>query len=392
MSEKKKHVAWLSGGYHRRHAMMTKIREKFSTYEYVVVDGSSSFEFLMSKLRSGGCFESGRIISVVEIPKTSSSAEKKKYLSRLQSLVSGPMKDCFLVFNGIDPSKERALFGVIKDHCKHYDFETTVDSKEVISYIASRAKSLNLQASPEILQMIADYCGKTSDNKSYDADKIEMALTSLSFVVKEEPIQFEHVASVTFKYDNFIIWELMSALDEKNIDQVWAIYSKILNAYSGSELKSAINNMFGVLLWKYRLIMMIVDGYRTKKDRDEILSQISSMRRLSKQGMGLSATYEPDIVKSGANAGKPAAMWSEQVVSIAMDGMYGGVAAADKWNTRRLYPFMQALTDGSRLLRGASDQETLLIADIAFMAACELIDRTMVKRVHESLERNYATG
>lgn len=388
MSSDKIHLAWLSGGYNRRNAMMQRIRERFPTFEYIPIDSDHEFEYLMSKLRSGGCFGSGRLISVTELPKTKTPNEKKKYIERLKKIVSGPMTDCFLVFNGIDPGKEKALFNAIKDYAKVYEYEDLIASRDVVYYISKRLKALELRANEEVCNTLAEYCGKHSSGKGYSADKIEMALLSLSMALGSgAEIVNENIYAVTFKYDEFIVWDMMSALDAKDCERVSSLLSKLQISDKGFNQSSI--EMMQMLLWRYRLVLMIREGYSLNKSREEIIKEIRSIKKLTRagSGTGLSAFYEPTLVKTGPNAGEPAAVWTEQVIAIAMDGIYGSSPVVDSWSRKEIYAFIEALTSAISLLRSASENESLLIVDTVLMLGCKLVSRKQAQTILQSINK-----
>lgn len=387
-NESKVHVAWLSGGYHRRNAMMSRIRERFPEFEYIVINSDHEFEYLMSKLRSGGCFNSGRLISVTSIPKTKNANAKKKYIERLKKILDGPMTDCFLVFNGVESTKEKAIFNAVKDHAKIYEYEDVVAQKDASYYISKRMRALKLRGNDEICNTLAEYCGKIPNVKGYSADKIEMALFSLSLALGEgAEVTRENIESITFQHDDFIIWDMMNALDAKDCERVTSLLSKLQVTDKG--LNQSATEMIQTLLWRYRLIMLIREGYSTKKSRDQILSDALSIRKMTRtgDGIGLSASYEPTLVKTGPNAGQPASVWSQQVASIAMDGLYGSTPAVDNWSRREIYSFIEALTMGLSLLRGASENESLIIADTVLMLGCKLVTRKQAQSVLKGMSR-----
>jgi len=393
MPEEKIHVAWLSGGYHRRTAMMQRIRERFSSFEYVVIDSTRDFEFLMSKIRSGGCFNEGRLISVTGIPSTKNANSKKKYIKRLEKILEGTMENCFLVFNGVSEKKEKAIFGAVKKYAKFYEFESAIPGREVGQYVAKRMKANNLWANSDIYSMLAEYCGKIPNSRDFNSDKIEMALLSLSLSMPEgSEVTKEHILNITFQYDEFIIWDMMNALDAKDCEQVTHLLSKM--QIGDKPINQSVTEMITTLIWRYRLILLIREGYSAKQSRADILENALSMRKMTKTGVGTGASYEPSIVKTGANAGKPASVWSQQVVSIAMDGMYGSEPSVDKWSRGKIYVFINALTTGLSYLRGATGNESLLIADTILMLGCGILSRSdadVILNSFKELRENYAS-
>lgn len=392
MAEDKIHVAWLSGGYHRRSAMMHRIRERFSSFEYVVIDSTRDFEYLMSKIRSGGCFNEGRLISVTGIPSTKNANSKKKYIKRLEKILEGTMENCFLVFNGVSEKKEKAIFNAVKDYAKFYEFESVIPSREVGQYVAKRMKANKLWANGEIYSMLAEYCGKIPNSRDFNSDKIEMALLSLSLSMPENSeVTKDHILNITFQYDEFIIWDMMNALDAKDCEQVTHLLSKM--QVGDKPINQSITEMFTTLVWRYRLILLIIEGYSSKQSREEIIKNALSMRKMTKTGVGIDASYEPALVKTGANAGNPASVWSQQVISIAMDGMYGSEPSVDKWTRGQIYVFVNALTSSLSFLRGATGNESLLIADTVLMLGCGILSRNDADIILDSfkeLRENYA--
>lgn len=381
-SEDKVHVAWLSGGYHRRSAMMSRIRERFPNFEYIVIDENQDFEFLMSKLRSGGCFDSGRLIVVNGIPKTDNANAKKKYIERIKKIVEGPMDDCFLVFNGIESSKEKSIFSSIKDSAKIYEYENDILQKDVGYYISKRMKTLSLQGDQSLCNIIAEHCAKIPNTRNYSADKIEMALFSLSVALGTgAEITKEHVESIIFHHDDFVVWDMMNALDARDCERVNYLLSKM--QMSDKNFNHSITEMLQTLIWRYRLILMIREGYSSNKSKEQIIKEVLSIRKTTRigEGTGLSAAYEPTIIKTGPNAGQHASVWSQQVASIAMDGIYGSTPAVDNWSRREIYTFVEALTTGLGLLRKTSENESLLIADTVLMLGCKLITRKYAQRI-----------
>jgi DNA polymerase III delta subunit len=380
MSDKKINVAWVSGGYHRAKELFDKIKEKFKDASPVHITEDSDPMELLNEIESNHCFSTKRIVMVFGIPDMTET-QKKKLKASLETIAD----DVFVVFFMINPTKEKALFSIVEKVGKIYDFDTSVPVREASGWIVRRATELGVAIEQNAAIALAENSGIDSGGKGIPIDVLEMALRRLILYAptKKSYDTFDVVATAVF-YENFVIWDLLNACDEKDYEKCLNMLSKA-SSLSDNAIEG-IAQMMSTLLWKFRLLLFLKEKKASKVDRQTILAQALAMRKISYDGMGFFARTKVNLVETGPNAGKPATLWSTMPLTSAMDGFNGRTPAVDLYNRKDLYLIVKALEDASILIRSStSENEAFLIADTVLMTVCGSMDSKIINRMQKSI-------
>tara|TARA_B100000614_G_scaffold262915_1_gene301184 strand:- start:11458 stop:12627 length:1170 start_codon:yes stop_codon:yes gene_type:complete len=385
MSEKKKpQVAWLSGGYHSRRARLRSIRERFNGFEQAEIDGEMSVGYLIQKLRDGGCFDPKRLIIVHAMPQF--KGVKKKNVDDIIKALSRMNDDCFVVFNGLDKIKDKALFEFSQKNGKVYDFETKFERKQAEFYIEDRLESMGMKAESGVAEMLIENCAYDAAVGGLGADQLEMALQRLIlYVAPEKQVRVVDVEATMYSFDNFVIWDLVNALDVRDYGRCMKMLSQA--HLVDPNIPAAVTQMMTTLLWRYRLILLLRESVSNGASQQEAIQHATEVYKLTKTGTGLSARMTSEPYKTGDKAGEPQSVWTHNVARNCCEGMYGKTASLDLWSRRDIYRLILVLQEAMALLRGTSENESLMIADMVFMKACNLLPDKQVEQVIKAFER-----
>jgi len=384
MSDKQKiNVAWISGSYHKAKALFEKVKETFKAVECCECTDDTPYENLYNNLHCNQCFSTSRMITMFGIPKMTET-EKKKFRATLEKLPD----DIFIVFFMISPSDEKAIFNTVEKIGKVYHFDETVPIKESSEYIHHRSRELGITLEASAAEGLAENCGLDSGGKAISIDIIEMSLQRLMLFAPERTnYTLADVVATSVFYENFVIWDLLNACDEKNYEKCQNMLAKATSLSDNEVI--GIGLMMGTMLWKYRLLLFLRERTANKIDKKQISAEASSLRKITYEGQGFEAKPKFDTIATGPNAGKPATIWTANVVMGALEGFYGRKPTIDLYSRKELYLIVKALDDASILLRGCqSDAEAQLIADTVLMTICSVMDTKDISRIQNSLIRS----
>jgi len=379
MADKKTNLAWVSGGFQSAKNLLLKIREKFAACEVCECTADTSISQLLSNMNSNQCFSENRLVIIFGLPKMTET-EKKKLKAALE--VIG--EDVFVVFYMISPSDEKAIFNAVEKIGKVYNFEDSVPIRDASGWINKRSKELGFEIESNAAQALAENCGIDS-NKNIPIDILEMSLQRLSlYEPKKKKFEISDVVATAVFYENFVIWDLLNACDEKDYCKCLNMLSKA-NSLSDNEIE-AISQMMGTLLWKFRLLLFLKERGANKVTRQQITTEAASLRKITYEGIGFSARSKIDIVATGANAGKQATVWTSNVIASAFDGFYGRKASVELYSRKELYLIIRAIEDATILLRTCQmTNEAYLIADTVLMTICSAFEQNNISKIQVGL-------
>jgi len=385
MSDKKKtNIAWLEGGYHRRRARLLQIRERFEGVEQADIDGEVSFEYMLQKLRDGGCFDTRRLVLVHAMPDFKGA--KKKNIDKLIDRLSKLGSDCFVVFNGFDGSKEKSLFQYCKDNGRVYEYEVKLDRNQAKFYIEGRFSDMSLYADSGVAEAIVENSGFDPAINGINADLLEMAMTRLAlYVAPVTKVTMEDVEATMYNFDNFVIWDMINALDARDYDRCLSMLHK--SHLVSNSVSAAVTQMMTTLVWRYRLMLFLRESLDSGLSQAATLEKALSLAKLKKTGVGLSASFSIDPYKTGENAGKPQPIWNYHTVNTVLNGMYGRQPAIESWPRKDIWRLMKTLERVLLLLRESTDNESYLLADMVFMTACNKMSDSQVTQIIDSISR-----
>lgn len=397
MSDKPKtRAVWLSGGYLARKSMNDNIRKKFEGHDLVEIDSECHPDWALVQLQTKTIFAEKKLVVFREIPNVGDSNKKRTFLNRLKKILAEMDETIFVMFNGIDKDKEKALFTIFSEvpNNKLYEYDLKLTANEGPHWLKNRAQQLGYELPFDAAAALSENGGFDSEIGGISVDRLELAMQRLVLYagVRKE-LTKDDVSAIMFEFDNFVIWDLTNALDAKDYDKCVSLSNKFY--ILDENMRSAVMQMMSTMLWRYRLMLFLKDRQSCTKDsldsRDIVFKEASAMRKLSTEGSGLAIRMVPDVVKTGENAGQPACLWTSQTIQMYLDGMYGREPILNKYSRRDIYRGIVAIQDTLTILRttNITDEDALLLANLFFGLVCNKMDDTHNKRIRMSMLERY---
>jgi len=381
MSGKKINVVWISGAYYQAKDVLDKIKEKVKDTEHFFCDRTTSYGKLSEAIRSNFCFGSNRFILIHELPDMTDSENKK-----FKALLENVSDDILIAFFMLEPLDNKALYSIVEKIGRVYDFQSLVPIYSAKGWMDSRCKELGISLEDSAQSALIENCG-FDDKKRVNVDVINMALQKLIYYSPgKKQYDLNDVIITASQYDNFIIWDLMNACNEKNFEKCLGLFEKCCMTKYGP--KDALESIMPLFMWKYRMLFFLKEGMSSRDagNMDGLISDASSMRKITYIGQGLSARPKIDPIQTGDNQGKPATSWAMKSIRDSMFGDFDGKAAVNYYSRKELYLIIRCLEDCSILTRSCqSDSEAMLIADILFMTICSSVDPSLPRKLQEKL-------
>lgn len=388
-AEKKKvQVAWLTGGYHRRRTMLSQIKEKFKNADLFASDGSVSFEYLMTQMQSTGCFDENKLVIINE-PPVFKDSNRKKHISDFKKILSELDDSIFVVFNGISPTKEKALFGHVKEIGRVYEYPDAIDKKEAPRWLSDQFQKRGYSIDYEAAEAMIETCGYDRSVGGIGADLLEMSIERvIRYLGSEKKVTIETVEATVFRHENFIVWDILNAVDAKNYDHCATMLSKVY--LLDENIVQAVSQLMNTMLWRFRMLLFLKDSLSILKDNGKVVEKAMQMRKLKRSDdrTGFGAVYVPEVYATGDNEGKPQTVWTRNVIDGALEGFYGREAAVNLYTRRDIYRIVRAIQNAILHLRGLqSESLAFLLADTVFMTACNVADDQQIKVIMDSFEK-----
>jgi DNA polymerase III delta subunit len=381
MAENKNNAAWISGAYYLAKPLLAKIREKFEGAEFFDCYENTAFSKLMTWLNSNSCFADNRLIVIHALPKMTET-EKDKFKLAIEKLQG----NVWAVFFMIDSTNARAIYNTVKKCGKLYEFDDSVASNSASDWINKRAKDLGFELEQDAVAAIAENAMLVKD-KETALDPLESTLQRLTlYAPGKKNYSLEDVISTAAFYNNFIIWNLMNACDERD-------YEKCLNAFHkcvASNLDSikAINEILPMMAWKYRMLICMKELLANGSSTEEAVSKTSSIRKVGFESSGLKGITKTNLIESGQDKDKPVPIWNNRSCSMAVSGNYGRKPQIEIYSRKDLYLIVKCIEDSLTLVRTCtSNSEANLIADVLFMTICSVIDPALIVKIQKSLNK-----
>jgi len=386
MDENNRHIAWIHGSYHGRRVHMSALHKKFSGIDCFVSDNDISFEYLMTELQGTGCFDDKKFVVINDMPNFKDS-NKQKYLKQFKKVLEELNEDIFVVINGISPKKERSLFNhVEKLGGKIKEFKETVDSRNAAKWVIDKLESKGYKIEENLSDAIVEANGFDSTLNAIGIDMLEMAVHRvINYQGNTKKISMDTIEATAAHHENFVIWDLLNAVDKKDYERCLELVSKSYQA--NGNVTSSIVQIMNMMLWKFRLLWFLKDKIAVTNDYTESAKAAILMKKLKGSGSGMSRTMEFDIVQTGDNKGQPALQWNKNCVREAIEGRYGGTPSIDIYSRRELYQIICAIQAALISIREiTSENDAMLLVDTIFMTICKKGDYSKIRSIIKSFE------
>jgi hypothetical protein len=235
---------------------------------------------------------------------------------------------------------------------------------------------------------LIENCGFDASLNGIGSDMMEMAIYRLIMCLpsNKKQINMEDVELSVFKHENFIVWDILNAIDSQDYDKCINLIHKASKVESN--VVQSVASVMNTLLWKFRLLLFLKDKIALNKDISKAGLAALEMRKLRKQGSGYSSTMNVEIAKTGESAGQPSPCWSKMVIQQCLEGFYGKPPSINVFSRRDIYRIIRSIQHAVHFLRiSSSEKEAFLLSDIVFMTICKTLDDKHIKQIMQSFEK-----
>jgi len=357
MTDKTNNIFWLTGSYYMRRKIIESIQNSINNFSFSVYDETTNCDFLESQITETSLFEDKKIIILRGFPefsKTSATNNKK-----IIDLFEKCPESCFIIIDNVSTAK-KTIYSVIQKLGKIYDFPQYLKRNDAINWLSNRFSEKNKQIESSDLQLIVESIG--SDSNGIDVDKLWICKEKIcDYVGGHSKITRDDIIQSADKYNNFIIWSLFDAMDERDFNKCLSIVN---SACQSDKIDNIVNQIFTVVLWRYRMLWFAKESLAKNKTSKNIIEDVqNNLNKLCRKGNNDQTYFELEI-KDGLI--KPS--YSYSVLNNAINGFYGKPSTTSRYKRNEIYRIIKCAEECLLIIRyGASDFEMLTLLDNLFM-------------------------
>jgi DNA polymerase III delta subunit len=297
-------VCVIEGNLKERKGFLEKLKESLANYELFVFDQNNTYDYVSQLVTEISCFGERRLFIIKELPqlktvkKEKDTTDRAKILNQFKKLFPVIPAGNVLLFDNVGISAVSFLKEV-KKYGKVYNFEQKIPKlsagetsakKIIFNYFKNRKISIN----DDSIILIMDSLNIMG--KDVDIDKLELLLIKLyNYVYGKTNITTDDVYAVCSTSPEFVVWTLYNILDgddKTKYGKAFGLVMDFLNStrYFSHEATMLIQGM----LWRYGLILLIKNAINNKVPIQEIISNISNLKKLKSEGKAQKVRMSPN--------------------------------------------------------------------------------------------------
>ena len=366
MTDDKIKVCWITGSYHHGREIIQKIKKSLGEVCVEYYAEGFSAEYIEMQILGSGLFSEDRLIVLKDLPLYSGS----KSNARWKNLFSNIPDDCTVIIDRVAASSRRVIYKHIKGIGKVFELPMYVKGADASVYIETEFDHRGKNIPNDAVSLFMQKMGEQSEG--IPVDDIYMYINQMcSYIGKRKKnITVEDVeVAVPVNYSS-IIWNMFTALDKKDFCECQKLFYHFCRSSSVSD---AVNQICNMILWRYRLLLLIKEQKSNKIEDKEIIKNILALHKLSKEGVGSKAVYSTD-----GNA------YTENIVNNAVKGFYSKPSPVDFYSRTELFKFVKIIHECNLKLRITDPNkeiEYLLIMDNLLMFMCGIVKEDILTKL-----------
>lgn len=366
---------WICGNLEERKLALDKIKSQFVGFESDTITDSDSISTAENKILSFSCFSEKRLIIINSIPSPDQGSSRQTVVNKLKKILEDLPDDLCLVFYGIDPSDEKAIFSQFEKIGKVLKFQLGLEMSNAIQWSRSKFLSYDKTISDEDLESFIKNCGYDKNIKidgktksgGINIDILNIAIKKLCLYVgsRKKNITSDDISATLFESKEFIIWQLFNAFDSKDIIKCYEAVERI--KLDNDRLIDAVETIFSMSLWRYKLLFHIKEE-KSNRPNTNLFSYFISLPKISQTGSGLKMKMTLDKNDDGNNK----SMYSQFVIENALK-------IVDNYSRKELRIIIETLEEGYKVVRDNYDSSLLLLLDSLIFSVCGTTDLDTLK-------------
>jgi len=369
-------ICWLTGCYFRRTESIKKICDGIKGYELYVYDNDVSAEYIEQQIMNHSLFVDKRIFILNSLPQygNSSQVSNKKW----SEIFKNTPNDCVIILNNIDPVKHEKLYKYVSSIGKVINYNQFLVKADAINWIISGTESIGKTILNDDAELIVDMIGEEY-KKGVDLEKLYISFYKVrNYVGTHKKITREDIVKVADKYNNFIIWDLFNAIDDKNCIKCISLAKDYYN--DNKNVKESIQYIFNMLLWRFRLFLTLkeIKSYNSRLSENDIIEKMNTLYKIKRKGFGFYTSYTLDLDKEE----KPKPMYTSFVVSSAMKSFYGNPSSLDKYDRKILFLAVKSIEESLLKIRNSNTEiDSILMLNLFFMLMCGIFQDNILSKI-----------
>lgn len=364
-----KKIVVLEGNIVERKGVLDKIKNSLVDYEYLSFDSNDSYDNVSHTITEISCFGERRLFVIKGLPKVEAPDE-----SQARTKVMGYFKKIFpsipngnvVVFDNVGISAESFLKEVRK-FGKVYKFDQKINKRDAKRIVNDYFKKKNIQFDDESVVMVVD--SLNLEGHDVDVDKLHLLIQQVyNYVCNKSKIKKDDVYKVCSTSKEFIIWNLYSLLDDKDVCSSLAVVAKHLDnaKYFRNEAEFLMKGM----LWRYGLLLLAKCGFNHDMSQKEVKDKISNINKLESKGKAQKIVLS---VKTKDN--KPTPEYSDKMINSIMNRNYGRIPVACYTFEQLLLIYYVLSSTELKIRSGCTESEIRTFVHITILVICGKISK-----------------
>jgi DNA polymerase III delta subunit len=332
-------TCWIYGGWFFRNSILNFIKDQLIDYKLIIYDNEYTINDIKMEIMQLDIFSNQRKIVIIKsLIKT----------TKWEDLLNNIPDNCLVVFDNIDIKNN--VYKYVSKIGKSFISDPNLSKEDAMRYIYEYSEKNKKYIDMEIVKYSIEKLN--SGRKTYDVDLIHLFTEQcILYVGKNKEItknDIDNVFSFTSYYSSF---DIFSHLDKKDYQSAY----KLVRTAIEIDSITAINSLFFVMLWRYRLLLLIKES-RVKLTIDSTKDLLRSIYKFKGAECTIDRTEDGKI--------KP--YYSEYNVISNIDG-----SAVNSYSRKELYLIVKSLENSIFINRIENNESTsLLLIDMILMYIC----------------------
>jgi DNA polymerase III delta subunit len=375
-------VYWLSGNMMQRRPALEEIKQKYIGAEINYLGSDVTYAYAEHCILSTSCFSEQRLFIVSGLPEPATS--KQTMMNNLKKLLQNLPSDVVVVFNGIDPSEEQALFKFVGKEldAEVKDFPYVLDKREASGWVSSQFSKYGTAIDADATSMLIEFGGYDPNLKGLGVDQLNLAIRKLvAFTAHRKKVTKDDVVACSYPSEEFVIWRVLDALDSKDFERCQQAFHAM--CLEGDGTRDAAEKLVAIAMPRYRMLFFLKEGLAKNLTKKEVTESLSRLRKLSQTGRD----YKMRMTVEQSETGAPKQAYSPQYINNTLEGFYGNQPLIEKYTRKDLYRIMGSLQDVALEIRSRNnDAGIALVIDSFLLTVCNKAEEEHMKTVRRSYE------
>jgi DNA polymerase III delta subunit len=338
--------------------MLDKIKASLQNAELYEYSEDESASYIKNQIESDGLFSELKLIILNQLP-IFPDCSKSTSDKRWGHIFSNLQEDCRVVINNVPKRGNTAIFKVVAKEGKVIEYPDSLKQHEAANWLQQHAEIMKIKINNDIANEIVFYLAE--DKSEVLVDDLFICLNKFSmYLGTRTVVKADDVIRVCEKSPFFVIWNLLSAIDNKNYDSCMSWFNKAIKAEK--TVDGAVIQIINLLIWKFRLLLFVKESISGGKQEVDIIADAENMHKITRSGSGPYAVY------SRNDKGKP---FSVGAIKNCTRGNFGNAPAIEKYSRIEIFNILAAVYDCHLRLRwGANNTEKKILLEELFFEIC----------------------